>query len=333
MTQKKSRHMAWNATVAMAISALGVASLTGEPPGASHPEAGETRVFQLGEGVELPTVYIPPGTFTMGSPETEPNRKADEGPQTEVTLTRGFWMGQTPVTVEQFSRFAEMTGYATVAEREGWAHHYTPDGIVEQEGKSWRDPLFPQDADHPVVVMHWEDIMAFCDWAREVTGLEVRLPTEAEWEYACRAGTTTAYFWGAQPEGGEEYANLADQAAARAIPEWDPPDYPFDDGYVYTSPVYAFRANPWGLHDMHGNVWEWTSDWYGGPHPGGSVTNPTGAETGEYRVRRGGSWYRGLGTARSANRGRSRADFRVNNRGFRIVVTAPAEADAYPPGD
>ncbi len=276
-------------------------------------------------------VRIPAGTFLMGSAETEPLRKADEGPQTTVTITRDFMLATAPVTVGEFRAFADNTGYKSVAEVEGWSHDYTDDGIKEIPGRSWRNPGFPQGDDHPVVCIHWRDIVAYCDWMSGKAKQTVRLPTEAEWEYACRAGTTTAYWWGDDVAGGEGKANFADASASRVYTAWNPPEVPWDDGYVYTSPVRAFAPNPWRLYDMHGNVWEWCSDIYGGPHPGGDATDPTGAAEGDHHLRRGGSWYKGLGTARSANRGRSQNDFRVNNRGFRVVMETPSKKDQKSP--
>jgi formylglycine-generating enzyme required for sulfatase activity len=265
-------------------------------------------------------VLIKSGTFLMGSPEGELHAKDDERPQTKVTITRDFRMAATPVTVGQFDGFVRATGYQTVSEREGWSHYYTPDGIEERVGMTWRDPGFAQDKDHPVVNVGWEDVQAYCAFLTETTGKTVRLPTEAEWEYACRAGTTTAYWWGDKGEDGAGRANFFDITAASVINDGREADFPFEDGYVYTSPVATFEPNPWGLYDMHGNVWEWCSDLYPGPHPGGALVDPKGASEGEYHIRRGGSWYPGPGTARSANRGRSRNDFRVNNRGFRVVM-------------
>ncbi|MBX3727975.1 MAG: formylglycine-generating enzyme family protein [Candidatus Sumerlaeia bacterium] len=308
------------ASLALALMLSGCGAAVRTERTSCPPDAACVIAHDLGGGVILEAVVLPAGTFTMGSPESEVPRKEDEGPQTRVTLTRSFAIGRAPVTVEQFARFVEATGYRTVAEVEGWSHEYTDDGIAEMPGRSWRFPGFEQDGTHPVVCIHWDDIMAFCAWASAVLGAPVRLPTEAEWEYACRAGTATAYWWGDDVADGFGRANLADASARRAIPAWDPPDVPWDDGFPHTSPVGAFAPNPWGLYDMHGNVWEWCADWYGGPHAGGTIIDPVGAIDGEYRVRRGGSWYRGPGTARSANRGRSRADFRVNNRGFRIVI-------------
>jgi sulfatase modifying factor 1 len=265
-------------------------------------------------------VRIKAGSFLMGSPEGELHSKDDEHPQTRVTITRDFLMARTPVTVGQFAAFVRATGYETVSEREGWSHFYTPNGIEERPRLTWRDPGFAQDPTHPVVNVGWEDIQAFCAYMSNKTGRIVRLPTEAEWEYACRAGTTTAYWWGDNVEDGFGRANLYDETGERYLRQSTPADLVFTDGFAYTSPVATFEPNPWGLYDMHGNVWEWCSDIYSGPHPGGELTDPAGASEGEYHVRRGGSYFPGPGTARSANRGQSRADFRINNRGFRVVM-------------
>lgn len=265
-------------------------------------------------------VLIKGGTFLMGSPAGEEFSKDDERPQTLVTITTDYYMGETPVTLRQFDAFVRATGYQTVSEREGWSHFYGRDGIEERPGMNWRDVGFAQDPEHPVVNVGWEDVQAFCAYMTNTTGNIVRLPTEAEWEYACRAGTTTAYWWGDQAAQGVGRANLYDVSGEKMLRLDAAADVPFDDGFAYTSPVRRFAPNPWGLYDMHGNVWEWCLDLYPGPHPGGHMINPAGAGEGDYHVRRGGSYLPGPGTARSANRGRSRSDFRVNNRGFRVVM-------------
>lgn len=263
--------------------------------------------LHLGPGIEpIPLVPVPAGEFLMGSPDYEAGRKADEGPRTRVRITRPFLMGESSVTVAHFAAFAEASGYETVAEREGWSHGYTDEGIVEVPGQSWRDPGFAQDGGHPVVCIHLEDIDAFLLWASGQSGRVVRLPTEAEWEHACRAGTETAFWWGDDPEGGHGLANFA--------------GFPRADGGQGTTPSSHGAPNPWGLRDMHGNTWDIVADWHAGPHPGGVLVDPAGPPEGDHRVRRGGSFLNEPSTGRSANRGRSREDFRVSNRGFRIVV-------------
>ena len=178
---------------------------------------GKELTLDLGDKVTLKLVRIPAGKFLMGSPETEKDRSTDEV-QHEVTISKPFYMGVTHVTVDQYAAFAEGTGegYKTDAEEEG-----NSAGIEIKAGKLgcrvWPDARgalssFDQKGDHPVVQVSWNDAQAFCDWLSKKSGKTVCLPTEAQWEYACRAGTTTAYPWGDNPDDGKGWANCADQS-------------------------------------------------------------------------------------------------------------------------
>ena len=227
-------------------------------------EAGERKTFTV-NGVEFAFRWCPPGTFMMGSPESEKERD-DVETQHIVTLTKGFWMMETQVTQKQW------------------------------EAVMGDNPSYFKGDDLPVEQVSWFDCQEFCKKCSEL-GLPVQLPTEAQWEYACRAGTTGAYA-----------GNLDEMAWY-----W---------GNCYktetTNPVGKKTPNAWGLYDMHGNVWEWCQDWYG-PYPGGSVTDPTGPSIGSYRIYRGGSWEFNAGSCRSACRlFFFPADRRVH-LGFRVV--------------
>ncbi|MBS3734590.1 MAG: SUMF1/EgtB/PvdO family nonheme iron enzyme, partial [Phycisphaerae bacterium] len=188
---------------------------------------------------------------------------------------------------------------------------------------SWRNPSFDQKGDHPVVQMSWNDAKAFCDWLSKKSGKTVVLPTEAQWEYACRAGTKTAYPWGDNPDDGTGWANASDQSLKKKLPNekgWV--FFRWDDGFAFSSPVGSFKANAFGLYDMIGNVWEWCEDRYG-DYEKEAVTDPTGAATGRLRVLRGGSWYDGTpGLCRSACRNRLNPEFRIDLNGFRVAVSA-----------
>jgi formylglycine-generating enzyme required for sulfatase activity len=238
--------------------------------------------------VGMKLVLIPPGTFTMGSPTTEKYRNSDEA-QHGVTLTNGFYMASTEVTNGQYRTFKP--------------NHTSKD----YKGHSLNGD------EQPVVYVSWNDAVAFCDWltSRERGAGKIgsrdsyRLPTEAEWEYACRAGTGTSRFWGDSDHAAKEYCNAYDPLAKREFGlEWD--CFPNEDGYRVTAPAGRFEPNAYGLCDMIGNVWEWCRDWYGKAYSGGSVTDPEGPGSGSRRVLRGGSWFDGPGGCRSANRG----DFR-----------------------
>lgn len=208
-----------------------------------------------GRRVQLKLAPIPPGKFLMGSSDEQ--RKAiikaladaglaearaaefvkDESPQHEVTISKPFHMGITHVTVDQFAAFVKDTGYKTAAERAGGSFNIDiGQGKLQARpvrGASWRKPGFEQKGDHPVVHVDWNDAQAFCAWLSKKSGHTVRLPTEAQWEYACRAGSNTIYAW----------ANCADQTLKKKMDAT--PAFAFfawDDGFVYTSPVASFKA-------------------------------------------------------------------------------------------
>ena len=230
-------------------------------------------------------IHINGGTFMMGSPTSEPER-IDNEIQHQVTVS-SFYMGKCPVTVSEFRRFVNATGYRTDAEKSGGEYVWTNSGLERKADANWRNPYFSQDDNHPVVLVSWFDAIQYCNWLSEqerlttaytINGNNVilernttgyRLPTEAEWEYACRAGTTTAYNTG---------ATISDNTG------W----YSANSGNQ-THPVGQKSANAWGLYDMHGNVCEWCWDWWG-DYSNGAQTDPTGASSGSYRVIRGGCW-------------------------------------------
>jgi len=264
-------------------------------------------------------VRIPAGEFVMGSPPAEPLRSENESPH-RVRFSKSFYLGVTHVTVGQFAEFARATGYQTAAERQGWANgawNQRATNWNRLEGASWKNPGFSQNTNHPVVCVTWQDAAAFCDWLSAKEGRRYRLPTEAEWEYACRAGSRTAYVWGDNPEAGTGWANGADQTAKEVFTLF--PAFNWSDGYLYTSPAASFRPNAWGLYDMLGNALEWCGDWYG-PYPQGPVTDPTGAADGKEKVLRGGAFVYGPQRTRCAFRGRNLPEFENFYVGFRILL-------------
>ncbi|MDO4570402.1 MAG: SUMF1/EgtB/PvdO family nonheme iron enzyme, partial [Planctomycetia bacterium] len=235
--------------------------------------AGE-RLVKTINGVEYAFRWCPAGEFMMGSPEAEFNEAMDiieddlgvdlrdfgykETPH-RVTLTQGFWMLETEVTVGMYRSFVKATGHKSKGQA---PFVFKPNGTWEQDSScSWSNPGFSQTDKHPVTCVCWEDARAFCEWLRRESGLSIQLPTEAQWEYACRAGTTTRFFWGDKEADGEGYLQAANEAGAPYGRKWDR-CFPFNTGYTTTAPVGSFKPNPWGLYDMHGNVWEWCSDWY-----------------------------------------------------------------------
>jgi formylglycine-generating enzyme len=261
-------------------------------------------------------VNIPAGRFRMGSPSHEKGRYRDEGPVHEVSI-RAFALSKYDVTRGDFAAFVQETGYDAgnscyTFETGEWESH---------DGRNWRDPAFRQTDRDPVVCVNLSDVHAYADWLGRKTGHRYRLPTEAEWEYAARAGTSSARFWGENPDEACAYANVADRTAREQIADaktWSL--HECSDGYAYTSPVGSFRPNPFGLYDMLGDVWQWTEDCYhkdykGAPRDGSAWT--TGSC--ELRVPRGGAWLIGPSDVRSASRVRDYPMNRFSSLGFRLA--------------
>lgn len=261
-------------------------------------------------------IFVKGGTFQMG--DLAGDGREDEKPH-PVTLS-DFYMSQYEVTVADFRRFIEDTGYLTEAERKGSALVYffvddSTRGWRETPGINWRNPGYDQSDEHPVTTVSWPDAKAFANWLSEKTGRLYRLPTEAEWEYAARNGGEAIKFpWGnSEPTGSE--SNFAD----RNTP------YPWsadsvDDGYFKAAPVGSYPANGLGLYDMSGNVWEWCEDWYG-TYSEAQSTDPTGPPSGEYRIMRGGAWNSRPYATRASSRNYDSSEKRYENLGFRVVVS------------
>ena len=272
-------------------------------------------------GVEL--VQIPAGTFMMGSPETEEDRDDDETLH-EVEITKPFYMATTEITKGQFAEFIRVSGYRTEAEEDGEGGYGWNESEDKFEGPdpkyNWKNTGFRYEDDHPVVNVSWNDAVEFCKWLSEKEGKEYRLPTEAEWEYACRAGSTDRFFFGNKENDMVKYSNVADSSLKR---KYDSASWALSasDGYAFTAPVGSFTPNKFGLYDMHGNVWEWCQDRYDSEYYDESPKrDPKGPSTGSSRVLRGGSWYDLPAVTRCAfRRGRGPSDRRGNN-GFRVVL-------------
>jgi formylglycine-generating enzyme required for sulfatase activity len=228
-------------------------------------------------------VWIPAGEFTMGSPASETDRDFDEGPLTKVAISQGFWMGKYEVTQREY------------------------------EAVMGANPsLYSGDPTRPVEKVSWQDAMNYCSKLTQLQqasaelpeGYVYRLPTEAEWEYACRAGTTTRFSYGDDPG----YFQLGDYA------------WYYGNSDATTHPVGGKKPNAWGLYDMHGNVWEWCLDNWAGSFVGGIVTNRAVLPEGTLRVARGGSWLYDPKFCRSANRDNYGASNRCSDLGFRVVL-------------
>ncbi|RMD96907.1 MAG: TIR domain-containing protein [Bacteroidetes bacterium] len=240
-------------------------------------------------------VYVPGGTFMMGSDDSDEDADSDEKPQHEVTLD-SFWIDQTEVTNAQFADFVAATSYQTTAEEEGSGYIYTGSDWKLIEGADWQHPQGPGSDlsgldEHPVVLVSWDDAEAYCAWAG------AQLPTEAQWEYAARGDDGRIYPWGNKFDGSR--VNYCDTNCT-----YDWRDANQNDGYATIAPVGSFSpaGDSWvDAADMAGNVWEWTADWYG-DYPDSPQTNPTGPATGTFRVLRGGSWFNFRRYLRAASR-------------------------------
>ena len=272
-------------------------------------------------------VVIPSGSFEMGSPPGEAGRDNDEGPQHRVTISRAFALGRYEVTVGQFRNFVEATGYRTDAEKnvgKSGCYSFGSDGKWDwRSGRYWANPGFTQGDDQPVVCLSWNDAREYARWLSGRTGQEYRLPSEAEWEYAARAETRGSRPWGEDPDQACRYANVADRTAQSEVPGgsgWT--IHNCRDGHAYTAPVGRFDASGFGLHDMIGNVLEWTQDCYQDSYAG-APSDGSARESGDCgrRVLRGGSWLYTPQIARSAYRFRFEAANRYDYSGLRLART------------
>ena len=268
-----------------------------EPPKPAVRKAGE-RMVKTVDGIEYAFRWCPAGSFTMGDEECY------ETPHS-VTLTKGFWMLETEVTQAMWE--------SVMGENPSW---FSTEGIGSEE-VSGQDTLR-----FPVEEVSWDDCQSFCRKLSDKLGLTVSLPAEAQWEYACRAGTTTAYSFGSNESDLWRYGNYCDASNTNDF-NWQ--DKAHNDGHDRTAPVASYAPNAWGLYDMHGNVWEWCQDWYDEDYYAESpASDPTGPNSGSLRVDRGGSWSSLAECCRSAFRDYCEPGARSNNLGFRIVL---AESD------
>ena len=258
---------------------------------------GETLYVSMPGDVTMELVKIPRGNFIMGSSEKEKNRTDDEGPQHPVNFKRSFYMGKYEVTNEQYRAFRpdhdskDYIGYSLNGDKQ------------------------------PVVNVDWNWAAEFCRWLSKETERQFRLPSEAEWEYACRAGTKTVRFWGNDPDSACKYANVSNPGIKKEF-NWSWNSFNCEDGYKVTSPVGSFAPNNFGLYDMIGNVREYCIDNYhenynNAPKDG----SPWVMRFNKEHVLRGGSWYDGPIDCRSAARSYPVPGYRLNSTwGFRVVM-------------
>jgi formylglycine-generating enzyme required for sulfatase activity len=263
---------------------------------------------------------VPAGTFTMGSPASEVGRYDHEGPQHPVTIGKPFAVGKFQVTFDQFAAFVAETVYDAGSKCYAFE---AGSKLGQKQGRSWRNPGFAQNGSHPAVCLNWNDANAYVAWLAKKTGKSYRLLTEAQWEYAARAGTTTRYSFGDDEKDFCRYGNGADQTAKSKITgtqNWT--FLPCSDGYAYTAPVGSFSPNGNGLYDMHGNALQWLEDCWHDNYTGAS-TDGSAWVSGDCsrRVLRGGSWSNNPGDLRAANRGNYTTVTRIDGWGFRLGRT------------
>ena len=262
-------------------------------------------------------VALPAGTFVMGAPDGEVGRFPEEGPTHEVRVA-AVAMSRAPITRREYAAFVRATARADA----GDCAAMSDDGHWRATpGLNWRTPGFEQGEDHPVVCVSWEDAQAYVAWLSARTGQTYRLLSEAEFEYAARAGAPTTFPWGDTAGEACAHANGFDLTAKRAHPDWG--SLECDDGFAFTAPVEAFPPNAFGLYGMSGNVFQWTQDCFAESYAGApSDGSAHESETCATRVIRGGSWLNGARGLRAAMRDRDRPQDRYTNIGIRVARDA-----------
>jgi formylglycine-generating enzyme required for sulfatase activity len=269
-------------------------------------------------------VVIPGGRFEMGAAPGEeeaegvPDQFRNRSQPRRMVGVGPFAAGRFEVTRGQYRAFVQATG----REDNGcWV--WTGKEVVQDASKGWRDPGYTQDDGHPVACVSWDDAKAYTVWLSRRTGKTYRLLTEAEWEYAARAGTVTRRYWGDDGNRSCAYANTFDRTAKRIVPGFSNfQSAECDDGHAYTAPVGRYQANAFGLYDMLGNVWEWTEDCWNDNYAGAPADGRawTAGDCGR-RVLRGGSWVGDPGLVRAADRDWDTSAGRNGSGGFRVART------------
>lgn len=313
----------WRLSVTSSV-AIDVMSLLASPTGHIANLSAEPAVGQVTDGVfQVPEmVEVSAGSYSMGSPESEEDRREVEGPVHEVTIARPFSVGKYEVTRGEFARFVSETGHdvANVC-RIYVGEALAPNspywrGATWGNDRNWKNPGFSQTDAHPVVCVSWFDAKAYTKWLSGKTGDEYRLMSESEWEYVARGGTVTARYWGESAADQCRYANGAD--ASTSIP-WR---VDCNDGHARTAPVGSYEANPYGVHDMMGNVSEWVEDGWWTRYTGAPVDGSARLYGGSYyNPTRGGSWRNSRDRLRSASRHRAATPTGSAWLGFRVART------------
>jgi formylglycine-generating enzyme required for sulfatase activity len=281
--------------------------------------------------LDMEFILIPPGTFRIGSPDSEPGRNSggyDEKP-TEVTLSKGFYLAKHEVTVGQFRAFVKETGYKTDGEKTGGGNAHDEKAVWKHRpGTNWLKPgyagPYEMKEDHPVVHVSWTDAKAFCKWLKDThkdLEMDFDLPTEAQWEWACRAGSDERFWWGKEEDTTGKRLNAGDKTLKKVHPEWPRVVFDMNDGHAFPAPVGSYEANAFGLHDMLGNVWEFCSTHYG-LYPDKPVTDPGDLDPKRGHAVRGGGWSNVPADCRCATRNADPPHFCHSNLGFRVAIVA-----------
>ena len=261
-------------------------------------------------------VVVPAGSFLMGSPETEAGRSDNEGPQHRVRIAAPFAVGRFEVTRDQFDAFVRDTGRSLGSSC--WT--YEDEDWQDRPGRSYRDPGFAQSRDHPAVCVNWDDAKAYVNWLSRKTGQTYRLLSEADWEYVARAGAASRFGFGDGDGEVCRHGNGADQTAKRTYAKWI--TNACDDGVTHTASVGTYARNRFGLHDLHGNVWEWTEDCWSESYADAPATGAARSDGDcARRALRGGSWFDSPRYLRAANRTGSASGIRGSYVGFRVART------------
>ena len=276
------------------------------------------------ESLGIRIIPLPEGVFLMGAADTELEAHPDQKPQHRVRIPAGRGLAVHEVTVGQFRRFVEETGYQTEAESKPQMGMVRDPqrNLVQDPHYSWKNPGFEQTDDHPGVNVSWNDDEAFCGWLTRKDGRIYRLPTEAEWEYACRAGTQTPYLTGTSPSQTFQIGNVADAALHRAAPQRKALNIQ-EDSYAFTAPFGRFQANSWGFYDMVGNVWEWCLDFYTlDSYRHSPELDPRGPASSAGHVIRGSGWDNDALNCTIAERSGVISKGYSNSLGFRVARVA-----------
>lgn len=274
----------------MSVIALVIASALAAEPGQNFQDCADCPTM----------VAVPPGTFIMGSTAEETTREgtpdrdaANEKPQHRVTISKPFAVMKYEVTRADFAAFVAATGHQPLEGCKVWDNDTNAWGIMSAD-HNWRDPGFSQTESHPVVCVSWGDAEAYATWLSARTGKTYRFLSDAEFEWLLRAGTDTVRWWGDDREGACAVANVSDLTKAEALKIDADPATTFQchDGYVHTAPVGSFKPNPFGIHDLFGNAWEWVADCFARTYDG-APTDGSARLTGDCseRVIRGGAWH------------------------------------------